>query len=88
LEASSHLKADPKQVALSLSRFVGRGPTPKRVGEVGDAWLGVNVAPEEAKAKMERYGDTLSRQAVTGKFPLCLFWYRRPDWVRESEIKP
>ncbi len=30
------------------------GPALKRVGEVGDGWFGVNVTPDQAKAKIER----------------------------------
>ena len=30
------------------------GPALKRVGEVGDGWFGVNVSPDQTKAKIER----------------------------------
>src|SRR5215831_9022199 len=39
-------------------------PALKRVGEVGDGWFGVNVAPEDAKAKIQRmrqYAKTAGR---------------------------
>ena len=39
-------------------------PALKRVGEVGDGWFGVNVAPEGVKAKIERmrqYAKTAGR---------------------------